>query len=368
MKAMALEQLSQLLRQTPVMAQIHPLSLVFLAEEIQVFETAESMVAALDSPELQAETQMVALQVDERFAHRLPSVRCDHDPFTTELNRFLLPKIDWVQRWVLCQSQVPKIICQKAFSDCIVLIMVDGLSYADWKRFAWEGKTHAEPKTKVEPCFVDGVSITEHGMKRIVGEPTIAVRLAELGYEHSFGFSYWERADNKLTDNLFAGITEGVQKVKSFDEILGRIPRLPLQNAFLQIVRQGLDQASHRHRDKPNVAAVVQQILNELKELQRLFAEANLTATVFLTADHGILWANEHELKLYEPGSSNVPPRYYEGLRSGEMVWRVQFEGNDFSALAYPFVRRNLRSDEWGVHGGLSFEESFVPLVTVEVT
>lgn len=368
MKTVTLEQLSQLLRQTPVMAQLHPLSLIFLLDEVQVFETVEGMIASLDSTEPQAEIPMVALKIEERFAHRLPSVRCDHDPFTTEINRFLLPKIELVQKWVLRQSQIPEAICKEASGDCVVLVMIDGLGYNDWKRFACKGESPKEFQISVDPCFVDGVSVTDQGMKRIVGEPTIAIRLAELGYERSFGFSYWEREDNDLTCKLFAGITEGVKKVKSFGEVLERLPDLPLEGAFVQIVRQGLDQASHKHRDKPNIASLVQQIFNELTELQRIFDEKHLTATIFLTADHGILWANEHDLKLYEPSSGNVPPRYYEGLKSGEMIWRVQFQGSDFSLLAYPFVRRNLRSDEWGVHGGLSFEESFVPFVTVEVT
>ncbi|MFN3420244.1 MAG: alkaline phosphatase family protein, partial [Armatimonadota bacterium] len=197
-------------------------------------------------------------------------------------------------------------------------------------------------------------------------EPTVALRLTELGYRRSFGFSYWERADNELTGKLFAGITEGVQRVKSFDEVLEQLPKLPLEGSFVQIVRQGLDQVGHRYRDRPNIAATVQQISDELRQLQRCLAEKDLTATIFLTADHGILWSHEHELKLYEAGGSHVPPRYCEGLRGGEGIWLVQFEGNDFAVLTYPFVRRKLRSDEWGVHGGLSFEESFVPFVTVQ--
>ncbi len=367
MQSISLEQLRNLLQQTPMMVQMHPLSLAFLTDEVQVFAAAEELVAALDAPDPQPEVPTVALTFDERFAHRLPSVRCDHDPFTTELNRFLLPKIDWVQRWVLCQSQIPKVICQRASGDCIVLILVDGLSFYDWKRFARESEAPPELFT-FEPCFVDGVSITEHGMRRIVGEPTVALQLTELGYRRSFGFSYWERTDNELTDRLFAGITEGVHRVKSFDEVLEQLPKLPLDGSFVQIVRQGLDQVGHRYRDRPNIAATVRQIFDELRQLQRCLAEKELTATIFLTADHGILWSHEHDLKLYEAGVSHVPPRYYEGLRSGEGIWRVQFEGNDFSVLTYPFVRRKLRSDEWGVHGGLSFEESLVSFVTAQVT
>ncbi len=120
-----------------------------------------------------------------------------------------------MKRWVLCQSQLPETIVKRAGSDCVVLVIVDGLGLADWKRFA-----PTDFLAMTEPCFFDGISITEHGMKPIVGNPPIAVRLAEWGYERSFGFSYWERAENELTDRLFFGITEGARKVRSFDEVL----------------------------------------------------------------------------------------------------------------------------------------------------
>jgi hypothetical protein len=362
MRTVSLEELQALLGRTPAMVQMHPLSLAFLPDEVLAFETAEEIIAALDSPEPQPEVPMVALTVDERFAHRLPTIRCDHDPFTTELNRILLAKLDWVKRWVLCQSQLPEVISNRAESDCVVLIIVDGLGLLDWKRCAPDDFLAA-----TEPCFVDGISITEHGMKRIVGAPTIALRLAERGYERSFGFSYWERTENELTDQLFFGITEGVRKVRHFDEVLKALERLPLEGSFVQIVRQGLDQLSHRHRDRPDIAATVKTIVNELAQLTECLKKRPMTAQVFLTTDHGILWRDEHKLRLYGAGEGSVPPRYYEGLLGGEVLWRVEFEGNDYAALAYPFIRRKLRSDEWGVHGGLSFEESFVPLVKLTV-
>jgi hypothetical protein len=360
MRTVSLEELQALLGRTPAMVQMHPLSLAFLPDEVLAFETAEKMIVALDSPEPQPEVPIVALTVDERFAHRLPTIRCDHDPFTTELNRILLPKIEQVQKLVLCQSQVPDWILQNASGDCIFLLLVDGLGLSDWKRF---GKS----EVFCEPCFVDGVTITSQGMQRIIGEPTIAVRLAEKGYERSFGFSYWEREEDQLTDQLFFGVTEGVVKVRSFDEALKALDKLPLEGSFVLIVREGLDQLCHRHRDQPDVEATVQQLGNEFLVLAQRVRERGVSATLFLTADHGILWRHEHNLRIYEVSGGNVPPRYYEGLVSGELLWRVNFLGNDYSLLAYPFIRRQLRSTEWGVHGGLSFEESFVPLVKLTV-
>jgi len=361
MRTLGLDELSALLERSPAMVQLrHRLSLVFLPEEVQTFDTVEELIAALDSPNPQPELPAIALSVDDRFIHRLLAVRCDHDPFTSDLNRILFPKIEQVQKMVLCQSQVPDWIVQNAAGDCVILFLVDGLGLSDWKRF---GKS----ELFCEPCFVDGLTVTSQGMKRIVGEPTVAVRLAEKGYERSFGFSYWEREEEQLTDQIFFGVTEGVTKVRSFEEALEALDKLPLENSFVSIVREGLDQLCHRHRDRPDVEATVQQLGDEFLALAQRVQERGISATLFLTADHGILWRHEHNLRLYEAGSSNVPPRYYEGFMSGNLLWRVNFLGNDYSLLTYPFIRRQLKSTEWGVHGGLSFEESFVPLAKLTV-
>jgi hypothetical protein len=45
----------------------------------------------------------------------------------------------------------------------------------------------------------------------------------------------------------------------------------------------------------------------------------------------------------------------------------VEFAGRAFTLLNYPYLRRRLRANEWGVHGGLSFEESIVPLLRLTI-
>lgn len=360
-RSITLGELWQLLHRTPAMVRAHPLSLAFCPDDVRVFETAENLLASLDSIDPQVETPMVALEISDDLTARLPAVRCDHDPFTTELNQILLPRLDFVQRWVLRQSLVPEFVREQAGADCLVLLIVDGLGYADWKRYA-PGELLAE----TQPCFVDGISITEHGMRRIVGDPPIALRLAQQGYERSFGFSYWDPAENQLTDRLFSGVTEGVWKVRSFDEVLEALSKMPLDGTFVQIVRAGLDHLGHRHRDRPDIVATVQRVADEFLMLQRRVTKMGLSVAAFLTADHGILWVHEHELRLYEAGSGNVPPRHYEGMFAAGSVWRVEFDGIPYAALAYPFIRRTLKAMEWGVHGGLSFEEGFVPLVATQ--
>jgi hypothetical protein len=46
-----------------------------------------------------------------------------------------------------------------------------------------------------------------------------------------------------------------------------------------------------------------------------------------------------------------------------QSLLNVTFREREFALLAYPFLRRPLRANEWGVHGGLSFEESVVPWI-----
>jgi hypothetical protein len=41
--------------------------------------------------------------------------------------------------------------------------------------------------------------------------------------------------------------------------------------------------------------------------------------------------------------------------------------GENYAVLAYPYLFNRLTSLEWGTHGGISFQESVVPFVKLEV-
>jgi hypothetical protein len=340
----------------PVMAEIHPLSLAFLSWEARVYPDAWQLAAELDLPTPQPTEPMLAVGIEPSLQHRLPAVRCAHDPLTTDLNRVLLKRYEFVRANMLCQSQVADRIVREADAEAIILMLVDGLSYGDVKRCAphWLSNTI--------PVLVDGVSITEQGMMRIVGTPTLAQRLFDAGYRQLLGFTYWERAEEPLTDRLFTGFGDRVCKVKSFDEALAALQGEDLANAFVQIVRTGLDAAAHRQREKPTIDAIATDVLNDFERLAALCERKGVSARVYLTSDHGILWAHEHALQVYEYGDADHP-RYYEYGKRSQHVLEVDFEGKAFAMLEYPYLRRELRANEWGVHGGLSFEESIVPLV-----
>jgi hypothetical protein len=359
MREVDLEELQELIRQMPVMAEVHPISLAFLPDEVRLFDDPWQMAAELDTPTPQSPDPMLATHIASALQHRFPVVRCTHDPMTTELNRVLLRRFEFLKTHMLCQSCMANEIACRTDADAIALMLVDGLSYADLR----DSIAALRCPYQVQPVLVDGVSITEQGMLRLIGQPSLVQRLFDAGFRTCLGFTYWERATEPITDRLFAGFGDRVHRVKSFDEVLAALTQTALRNAFVQIVRTGLDGIAHRQRDKPNIAASVADILADFERLTAMFEQKGLNAWVHLVSDHGILWTHEHTLQPYEL-SSTEHPRYYEYAKSGMHVLGVAFEGKDFAMLEYPYLRRELRANEWGVHGGLSFEESVVPWIS----
>lgn len=342
------------------MAQIHPLSLAYLPDEVEVFDDVRRMLARLDAPKPQPVRPMLATQVDPALQYRLPLVQCNHDPLTTELNQVLLKRYDLIKSKLVCQSQIADEIVRRADTEVTVLMLVDGLSYADLKRHA------SEWLESVTPVLVDGVSVTVHGMLRIIGKPPLAHRLHDIGFRRALGFTYWERDEEPLTNRLFTGFGDRVLKVKSFDEVMQVLEGQELQGAFVQIVHAGLDGTAHHGREAPDVTNSVVRILSNFERLRSFLERRRLTAWVHLVSDHGILWAHDHELRVLESAAGDHV-RYYEYERKGQHTLVVEFEGRSFALLEYPYVRRRIRSDEWGVHGGLSFEESIVPWLACKV-
>ncbi|MGQ9631032.1 MAG: hypothetical protein ACUVXI_12095 [bacterium] len=360
MRTATLVELADMLRQMPVMAEMHPLSLAFLPDDVRIFDDAWRIASELDAATPQPAKPMLATHIEPALQHRLPSVHCTHDPLTTELNRVLLKRYDLIRANMLCQSLVADEIIRCADAEAVVLMVVDGLSYADVKGYV------PQWLAKAKPVLVDGVSITEQGMVRIIGNPPLARRLFDAGFRTCLGFTYWERAEERLTDRLFVGFGDRVRKVKSFDEALAVLESEELRGTFVQIVRTGLDGMAHRRREMPNLEAMVRDILRDFERLAAMFAKKDISTWVHLISDHGVLWAHEHNLQVYEFSGADYP-RHYDHAKRGEHMLTLEFGGEEFALLEYPYLRRELRANEWGVHGGLSFEESVVPLLSCRI-
>ena len=362
----SLDKLPDYLEAGPVMAQMHPLSLAFLPIErlkLKVFNSAAELVATLDNPASECSLDaMLALGYDANHSDRLLPLKINHQPLTTQLNQCLKEQWELIRSTLLCQSYLAELIVKEASAECIVLILVDGLSWADFSEY-WKGT-----EIEAQSVLVDGASTTEQGMKRIVGNPTIAERLFAKGYERTYGFSYWARDDNALTNHLFNRFSTNVDKVRSFQDVLEQLKKLDLMGTYIQIVRQGLDGLCHRHRDRPNVEHYVHDLAQDWAALLKLLEGKGISAQVFLTSDHGILWKEGNtDFRVQFSGKHTDPPRYFKQAYPSPQTLEVSFEGSTYSLLTSPNLRRNFNVNEWGVHGGLSYEESVVPLLKARI-
>jgi hypothetical protein len=165
-----------------------------------------------------------------------------------------------------------------------------------------------------------------------------------------------------------------VSAVADFSSILSAVRReireSSTQKIYLQVLRTGLDGYAHHQKRKPPVTAIVETIMNEMLSLARLFHEAGCTAQIHLTADHGILWRDEFEPEIMGHAGAGASPRscgWRDLYQQEDPGRRFCVAGREIYSLPYPKTRRALRIDEQGVHGGISFQESIVPFVTMKV-
>ncbi len=358
-----LEGLAKYLEIGPTMVQMERLSLAFLpiVERLKIFETADELVTILDKQDLQSDNAlMLTLDWKSQYSDRLITLHVNHQPLTTKLNQVLKDRWEFIKSALTCQSQLPDLIAKPTPVSCTILILVDGLSWADFSAY-WANTEQAQP------ILVDGASTTEQGMKRVVGKPPIIERLSKQGCDRAYGFSYWTRDDNTLTNDLFALFSNNVEKVRSFQDVLAHLAEMNLEDTYIQVIHQGLDGLCHQHRDRPNPEQYVKDLAQDWYSLLELLQNKGTSVQVFLTSDHGILWKEGHDLQVWESVKLPGSPRYLEYSYPSPQTLKVQFEGNTYSILNYPYIRRNFKSNEWGMHGGLSFEESVVPLLTATI-
>lgn len=367
---MNLNALDSLLDKTPVMARINPVSLSFLSRPVHMFSTAREMALAADAPTQTTVERWLTLDTDSNFAVRFPTVACDHDPFTSELNRVLFADFDRIAQRMSCQSQIAdRIEHECSNSDVIVLIIVDGLSYADCKPYLGDNRL------TIDPCLVDVPTITRLGYLNVVGalrhQLRVAERLFRVGFEQRLGFTYWEREENTLTDRLFYSFGE-VIKSNDFSTILSSIQReLGRSRVYIQIVRTALDGYVHHQKRKVKIDGVVDEVFGELFQIADVLKTTERRARLYLTADHGLLWREDLANAVVLSDARGSSPRYVEvGARLTQQYARgkrFECDGGVIYCLDHLELNRPLNADEQAVHGGISFQESIVPLVTMEI-
>ncbi len=352
------------LADAPAMCEVPDrLSLLYLPSNARIVASPDDLFADLDGLEPQVPGPVLCPIIDYSRAGRLPTFRLDHEPLGTGLNAVLATRYDEVAACLLTQSSVAAHIADRVKverPDCVIWLIVDGLAFGDVVRHAPAWLPHARP------VLVDGISTTARGMPRLVGSTKLVSRLFRQGYVNAHGFTYWAREGNDLTDELFAGFGRNVHASRSISGVVSSLLGLALDRTFVQVIRDGTDHVAHEWRDTPPVGALVQGCFDQLERLADVVRSAGRSGLLFLSTDHGMLWREEHALvTLPEPGQPH--PRYHEATRIGERLFTFPGVEGTGAALHYPYVRRNLRANEWGVHGGLSYEESVIPLVELAV-
>lgn len=368
---MDLETVLAVLEETPAVVHMHPVSLCYLPNDVVVFNSPDEAIAQLDQKSTNLPTRWLIRSSGNQVPDRFPCLHCIHDPFTETLNTILFHRFDAIASSMLCQSALAaKITDEARHSDLVVFLLVDGLSYIDLQDL----NEILGQSVEIQPCLVDVPSVTRVAFPNIIGEPCLAARLFDVGYHRRLGFSYWTREDNKLTDRLFHTIPH-MSKVGAFGELMVSL-RNHLSGAnhgktYVQIIRTGLDGYAHSQKRKPPVRAIVEEIWHEFEQLAQLCRETyekqGLRSTLFLTADHGILWSDKFQPEIIGDAPGKSSPRWcsWKDLyHQREQGRRFLVGDEEFFCLGYPKLRRPLRIDEQGVHGGISFQESVVPFVT----
>jgi len=368
----SIEQLCHALERAPVMGNFHSLVPLCLPADAEVVVKAGILAEQLDDLASHPVRPVIITNFSPDYTDRFLVWDTPHRPAPEVIDRALPDRLDYARSHLLTHRGVADRIisdaCQKGY-QAVALLLVDGLGYDD--TLEWTENP--------EPCFVDGPSITfartpekeimpDVGFPAIVGTPPLARRLAETGIPHSRGYSYWDREQNDVSALLFQGVP--LTRVSGIAEALDLLASVKLSGIYLQLVREGLDGLAHRRREvtTSEVQATVKAIHNDYRQLVDLLADSGLRGAVYLTADHGILWKKQHELRQLDDCRSQHP-RYALECPSEELGLVSQFETSTqtFYLFHYPYLGARIRANDSGVHGGLSYRESIVPFVRVEV-
>lgn len=351
--------LDRLLDRTPVVvSNLHPVSLAFLRTPARLYSSLGELIRLLDAPFPTTAERVLTFDADSPYAMRFPNVVVEHDPFTSELNHVLFAQYELIAASMLTHTKVAERIIEKAQGlETVVLVLLDGLSYADCRD--WPG---------VEPCLATAPTITRIGFPSIVNHPPLAARLFSAGFSRRVGFTYWERSDEPLTNRLFQTIADtrrlDATKPKAFEQVMDWMSGQDLRHTYVQVVRSALDDFAEGHRTNIPRQAIVQIIRNDLEAIFNILRLQGRPAALFGIADHGILWKEDkHNLERVTMSGA----RYQEGIAGPGRGYHVDFDGTAYWVLDYPQMGRSWRSNEQGIHGGISFEESIVPFIHWEV-
>ncbi len=353
------------------MGTFHPLVPLCLPHDVEVVEQGQVLAEEMDDLRPHAERPVLVTQFDARYRRRFLLRDASTCPDADTVNRALPCHVDTARRVLLTHRHVSDRVITDALErryETISLLLVDGLSYSDVNDWP-EGP---------EPCFVDGPSITygrtndghvssDIGFAGIVGHPPLARRLADIGLPRSRGFSYWERETNDVSAVLFEGMP--LARIAGMAKALERLSDMPLRGVFVQLVREGLDGLAHSRREvsPSEVQAGVEAVRRDYLRLVQIVAASGIPGAVYLVADHGILWRAQTTFVHLDCQGVRHPRYALEPPGERDHVSHFAMAERSYYLYHYPYLAAPIRRDDCGTHGGLSFQESIVPFVRVEV-
>lgn len=364
-----IDDLLRRLAAAPVMGHFHPLVSLCLPPEVDVQPGARAVAAAMDDLAPDIVRPVLITTADSAYADRFPVMDVSELPDAARINAGLSRRLA-TARSLMTQRRVAERIAadtQQRGYQTVALLLIDGLSYEDTRHW---------PEAP-EPMFIDGPSITYYavdghvlpdvGFPAIVGRPPLAQRLATLGLGRARGYSYWDRQSNAVAALMFDGMP--LQRVGGITEALTRLAGESLDGLYVQIVRVGTDGLAHGRREvsPQEVAATVAAVREDLLRVIELLRHTGQPGAVYLVSDHGLLWKHEHELHEAGGGRADHPRYATVSLADDAPVTRYEAAGITFSLFHYPHLGMPVRANNSGVHGGLSYWESIVPFVHVEV-
>lgn len=336
----------------------NPLNLLFL-NDAEPIQQPREFLWQLDAPSLMDERRQYVMEYPGFWPFPAFDLSTRPDPLL--VSQRLFERYDDAPKFLKTQRNIGRLIERKVREhkpDVVALLIADGLSYYDLPE-----------QIVAEPCLVDGVSITEVGYRQVVGNPELSRLMFTMGYRTQYGFTYYPTDQNSLAAEILSRFAVSqTTRVRTFEEILVHLDQVPLGRSYIQISLPGLDHLAHAHHDKPPRNHYLHELLERFQRLIDQVTKKKRKILACLTSDHGILWREHIEDKIQIvrdllPEDSGHA-RYVRGRFVRDFGRCCTNFGQNYTLLRMPCMTRNLKSNEWGVHGGISAWESIVPLIT----
>lgn len=360
------ETISDRAHDTPVISTLPPLASFYL-DEFAIYRSIDAFHRDLYDPDHSFD-QDVLIDADTRDPD-YPYIDCTADPVTAALNDVVAWEKkghhDRIRQGLLCQTDIKNHIVESITGEeLVVLVIVDGLSYDAVRSL----------DINLQPVIVDGLTTTAPGFRRIIyggDASSIYATLMSEGFYTGYGFTYWERGQEELSTELHSAV-DYVDRIEDFDNALSTLESdQPFNDkAYVQITRMGFDQHCHNRKEEPNRHAIREGILQDIRAVTETAASISDNFRIFVTSDHGILWQDQlpdDPSIVHDEWADHA--RFLDGVHGLDCGLTEETEdGETATGLAYPYLTREFKNTEWGVHGGFSYNESIVPLIEITTT